>query len=88
MKSDEIANCVDAYMQASGIFGRVLTSNHRIVVPSGVSKRVSARKMRRHLASRKDLLDGARLEIRLASTQDQSTLQTPPEGVPVNFTCN
>ena len=27
-----------------------------------------------HAASRKDLLDGARLEIRLASTQDQSTL--------------
>ena len=28
-----------------------------------------------HLASQMDLFDGARLEIRLASTQDQLTLQ-------------
>ena len=32
-------------------------------------------KMCQHIASRKDMLDGARLEIRLASTQDQSTLR-------------
>ena len=41
-----------------------------------------------HIASRMDLLDGARLEIRLASTQDQSTLRIHPEGMQVNLTCN
>jgi hypothetical protein len=40
-----------------------------------------------HTASRKDLLDGARLEIRLASTQGQLILRIP-EGVPVNLTFN
>ena len=41
-----------------------------------------------HTTSWKDLLDGIRLEICLASTQDQSTLRILPEGVLVNLTCN
>ena len=63
-----------------------LTSNQRIMAPPSVPKHVLAWKCQ-HTASRKDLLDGARLEIRLASTQDQSILRIP-EGVPVNLTCN
>ena len=44
-------------------------------------------KMHRHTASRKDLLDGARLEIRLSSTQDEPILRVP-KGMLVNLTCN
>ena len=52
----------------------VVVSRHdNYGVPPGMPKHVSAQK-HQHTASRKDLLDGARLEIRLASMQDQSTL--------------